>query len=682
MKISYNWLRDYVKTELSPRELANKLTNVGLAVDSIDPHEADFILDFDLTSNRPDALSHIGMAREAAAVSGVPVEYPSVSIQESEARIEDLASVTIENPELCPRYTARMIRGIKVGPSPAWLVERLAAVGQRSINNVVDVTNFVLLELGHPLHAFDYELLGEHQIVVRTAREGETLTTLDGIERQLTPQMLVIADGEKAVAMAGVMGGANSEIGDETVNVLIESAYFEPAQVRRTSRALDLHTEASHRFERGADCEMPVLALNRCTQLIQEVAGGEIVAGVIDAYPNPPARKSIQLRRSRVRTLSGVDVSAEQVESALNALGFVFETVTEGEVWQVVGPTYRVDINIEADLVEEVIRLVGYAGIPATLPGWGGAGSYLAGETQRRRIRQCLVGQGFSEAISFSWASDADVQVLGADGPLVITNPIDKTEDRMRPILLPGLVKAVAHNFNYGTDNVRLFEIGKVFEGSLDGFQEAEHLALVVTGAPNTRDWSNQARTETFHTLKGILESILAALQIQGAQCVVPEGDLPQAYFPGQTAQVVVDGKAIGWLGRMSVPAMEQFKLKQPVYLCEVTLGALLHRPQTFAPYRPLPKFPSVERDISALVGTDVSYATIEQTVIGLGLPAFKSMTLKEVFTGKQVPSGKRSLTLNLCYRLENRTLTDQEVSAQHAQVLAALQSQLGAEIR
>ncbi|MBX7220655.1 MAG: phenylalanine--tRNA ligase subunit beta [Blastocatellia bacterium] len=682
MKISYNWLRQYVETSLSPRELAEKLTCVGLAVDSVDPQGDDFVLDFDLTSNRPDALSHVGIAREAAAICGTTVKLPAIAFAEVTAPTAEAARVTIEAPDLCPRYTARVIRGIKVGPSPDWLVKRLEAVGQRSISNVVDVTNFVLLELGHPLHAFDYDKVTDHHIIVRTAREAEPLTTLDGNDRTLNPSMLVIADAKEAVAMGGIMGGGDSEISDTTVNVLLESAYFEPNQVRRTARALELHTEASHRFERGADCEMVVTALNRCAQLIQEVAGGEILAGVIDVYPQPQARSPIMLRHERIAALTGVEVEPERVVSILTSLGFTLETVAQGEAWRAVAPSYRRDVNIEEDLIEEVVRLVGYDAIPTTLPGWGGAGSYLPGESERRRIRQTLTGQGFSEAISFSWMNEAKLSLVSSQEGLLVLNPLDKHEGRMRTTLLPGLLNAVAHNFNYGTANLRLFEVGKIFLGTTKGFEEREQIALAITGSPTVDDWSTSARMESFYTLKGVLERMLEALQIDTAAFVVPEGDLPGLFFTGQTAQVLLEGAPVGWVGRVSLKAAELYRFKQPVFVAELNLPALLERPQTFKPYRPLPKFPTVERDISAFFDTDIAFATIRTEVFNLGLPALKAVNLREVFTGKQIPAGKHSLMLNLVYRLEDRTLTDEEVSQQHGQVTSLLQSRFGAEIR
>lgn len=681
MKISYNWLREYVQTDLSAKELAERLTRVGLAVDAVHPHGDDFVLDFDLTTNRPDALSHFGMAREAAVICGAKAFAPDAAIVEANDRIDGLAEIVIESGAHCHRYAGRLIRDVKIGPSPEWLVKRLEAIGQRSINNVVDVTNFVLQELGHPLHAFDYDTLKGRKIVVRQAKPGEKLTTLDGVERALTPEMVIICDAERPVGLGGVMGGAETEISEASVNVFVECAWFEPTSVRQTARALDLHTEAAKRFERGADFEGVRFAIDRCAKLIAEVAGGEIVSGVVDVIAKPRETKRIPFRHERILQLTAVEVAQSTASEILSGLGCELVVEEDGfSEW--IAPSWRVDVNIEEDLVEEVIRHVGYDAIPATLPTWGGAGAYLAGENRRRAIRQTLVGAGFYEAISFSWASAAGLALVGAPEGIAIQNPIDQGEDRIRTSLLPGILRAVANNFRFGTTDVRLFEFGNVFEGDPENLRERERLAVAVAGTPDGGDWRGSGRRESFHTLKGALEAVFGELKMKGVEIDAP-GDAI-GFFPGQVADVRVEGRFIGRFGRVSadIEANDEFRFKQPVYVGELDLAPLLEQAQTFEPYRPLPKFPAVERDISAMLDTAVTFGTIRARIEALAIPELAEIRLREVFTGKQIAEGKRALTLNLCYRAADRTLTDEEVSAQHARVLEALTTELGAVIR
>src|SRR5947209_587695 len=414
MEISYNWLRELTDVSLPPRELAERLTMAGLAVDAVREAGEDFVLEFDLTSNRPDCLSHLGIAREAAALAGVGVRLPELTAKNVAGRAEEFTSVEIEDARLCPRYAARVVRGVKVGPSPEWLARRLQTIGQRPINNVADITNFVLHELGQPLHAFDLAALAERRIVVRRARAGERIKTLDGVERELDEQMLVIADAARAVAVAGVMGGEETEISDATADVLIESAYFNPQSVRRTSKALGLQTEASYRFERGVDYEGVRRAQDRCVALICEIAGGTATAGAIDVYPSRITPPVVPFRPRRVEELTGLTVNDEESAHILESLGFEPHAAdgaqaTDDDAGKLFFnvPTWRTDVSIEEDLVEEVARLVGYEKIGEALPPSPVAGEYLVGDRRRRAARQVLAGAGFNEAINFSFIDES-----------------------------------------------------------------------------------------------------------------------------------------------------------------------------------------------------------------------------------------------------------------------------------
>ncbi|HEY8460423.1 MAG TPA: phenylalanine--tRNA ligase subunit beta, partial [Blastocatellia bacterium] len=394
MKINYNWLKELVDIDLPPRDLAEKLTMAGLAVDAVEFYGEDAILDIDLTSNRPDCLSHLGIAREVAVILGKTgpssLRIPEAKFIEAKTRTSDVTSVEILAPELCPRYTARVIKGVKIGPSPDWLVRRLESMGQRSVNNVADITNYVMLEMGQPLHAFDLRQLRGERIVVRRAERGEKITTLDGEERDLTPEMLVIADAERPVAIAGIKGGEDSGITEKTVDVLLEAAHFSPAQTRATSKALGLSTEASYRFERGTDPEIIPAASNRAAALIAEIAGGQVLSGLLDAYPAPARRNWIEFRRSRYAALTGLQIELGEAERILRGLGFTVEADVENDRLRAMAPSWRVDVSIEEDLIEEVARIIGYDKLKNTLPGSAGAGAYLPGEDVRRAMRLTL----------------------------------------------------------------------------------------------------------------------------------------------------------------------------------------------------------------------------------------------------------------------------------------------------
>src|SRR5436853_2786951 len=486
MKISYNWLSELVTLTLKPQELAERLTMAGLAVESIERHGDDHLLDIDLTLNRPDALSHLGVAREAAIICGTALKPQVAKLTESDEAAESVAAIETHDPQLCPRYAARVVRGVKVGPSPKWLIDRLEALGQRSVNNIADISNYVMFEMGQPTHAFDLHTLKGRRIIVRRAQPGEILRTLDGVDRTLSPEMLVIADAERAVAVAGVMGGEETEISSATTDVLLESAYFDPDSVRHTSRELGLTTEASYRFERGADFDAAVRAADRASRLIAEIAGGVVLQGVLDEYSAPITRTPVPLREARIERLAGLKVEIERAAEILTALEFKVELLKERYELLALPPSFRIDVSREEDLVEEVARHIGYEKIALTVPEWSGTGAYLAGETIRRGLRRELLSSGFDEAISFSFAAGERDRLFrnSETDPPTITNPIDANETAMRGSLITRLLESIQGNFNKGTKDVKLFEIGRVFgRVAADGRpQERERLALIMTG--------------------------------------------------------------------------------------------------------------------------------------------------------------------------------------------------------
>ncbi len=704
MDISYNWLRELTDVDLPPRELAERLTMAGLAVDAVKEAGDDSVLEFDLTSNRPDCLSHIGIARETAALTGASVTPPELKAKSVGGRAEELTSVVIEDADLCPRYAARVVRGVKIGPSPEWLVKRLQAIGQRPINNVADITNFVMHEMGQPLHAFDLATLDERRIVVRRARAGEKLKTLDGVERELDERMLVIADASRAVAVAGVMGGEATEISSSTTDVLVESAYFDPQSVRQTSKRLGLQTEASYRFERGVDYEGVRRAQDRCVALICELAGGAATVDAVDVYPKRIEPRTVALRPRRVEELTGLSVTADESVRILTSLGFE-KADGEGEDGRVsfVAPTWRTDVSIEEDLVEEVARVHGYDKIGEALPPSPVTGEYLAGDRRRRAMRQVLTAAGFNEAINISFIDEAgatedsgggrfeivpglmkgDSETEGEDAFVKLSNPIVEGARLMRPTLLPGLLESLRNNFNHGTRNVRLFEAGRVFAAREDKDEderpnEVEAFALVVTGQA-LEEGRATGRESDFYDLKGALESAADAMRVVGLEF---EAASVRHLREGQSARVTLRGAPVGTLGRLSEEVATDYKFRQPVYVAEVSLTALLTSVEEPSRYAPLPRFPSVVRDVSLLADRRAGFGDMRRAVLSLGIEECRGVSLVDVYEGANVPEGKRSVTLRVEYRADDRTLRDEEADQMHARVVAALGQEFGAQLR
>jgi phenylalanyl-tRNA synthetase beta chain len=682
MNISYQWLRELVEIDLPARDLAHRLTMAGLVVETVEAVGDDFIFDFDLTSNRPDALSQVGVAREVAVICGSELKYPPVDVSEDAEPADRLTSVEIRDPELCPRYVARLIMDVKVGPSPRWLVERLERLGQRSINNVADVTNLVLRELGHPTHAFDFEKLIEHRIVVRRANAGETLVTLDGFLRKLAEDMLVIADGARPVAMAGIMGGEETEISSQTRHVLLESAYFQPLSVRRTARALGMETDASYHFERGMDPEMPPRAADRVARLITEVAGGRVLRGAVDAYPNPAQRKTVRLRQARLNRIIGFEVPMDEAGRILRRLGFEVQRLKADELLAV-APSWRVDIELEDDLVEEVARHVGYEKIKIELPVWAGAGEYLPGETRRREIRQMLTALGFDEALTFSFVNEEKNHLFLTDEAETcrLHNPIDETRSGMRVSLLPGLLESLSNNINHGVRSVRLFEIGKSFTSQGEGKPPNEHesLALVATGLVNEANWKDHKEVFGFHHLKAVIETLVEKFRMGGDYL---EASGRSYLHPGRSARLVVDGEELSVFGQLHPRVAAEYKYKQPVFIAEVDVEKLLALEGAPVGYQPLPRHPTVVRDISFVVPVVIAFHDVETAIGALGVSQLCGIQLFDVYTGPPVPAGKRSLSISLRLRAPDRTLTEGEIQSAYDRVVKMLREKFAADIR
>jgi phenylalanyl-tRNA synthetase beta chain len=711
MLISVDWLREFIATRLSPQELRDRLTMVGLAIDAFEEHDRDVVLDVEVPSNRPDCLSHVGIAREVAVIERGQMQLPPPTPIETEGRASSLTSVEIKDPDLCPRYAARLVRGVKIGPSPDWLTKRLETIGQRPINNVADITNYVLHELGQPLHAFDFAKLSGPEIIVRRAAPGEKLTTLDGVERTLTRDMLVIADAEKPVALAGVMGGEQSEISTQTRDVLIESAYFDPHSVRQTARQLGMDTEASRRFERGADCEGVVRAQQRCIELICELAGGVATQDVIDVYPQPTGARIVSLRPERVQELTSVSVETNEILRILAGLGFELMGESDGRMNFKV-PSWRVDVEQEEDLVEEVARHAGYDKIGSELPPSSSSGEYQPSEMKQRSLRRALNAFGFDEAINFSFIQqetrfDLIPALAGADQPQ-LANPIIEDAAWMRSTLLPGLLSSLRHNLNHGIRDVRLFEIGRIFanstergsagsmvgstareESDLPGAtalgsdslpQEILALALVATGGALDENKAQAERELDFFDLKGALETAVDWMNLSPLKFT--KGSARHLRV-GQTARITLsDGTEIGTIGRLTENLAASYKFRQPVYVLELDLDTLLSGPAKLIQYSPLPRYPAVVRDLSLLVNRNVALEDIFNAVNEQRVADCRSVKLVGTFEGGNIESSKRSVTLRLEYRSDERTLRDEEVEERHSRLTSSLLAAFAAEQR
>ncbi len=648
----------------------------------------DVLLNLSITPNRPDCLCVIGVAREIAALTHQRLRYPKISVPEGGEEIYQKTSVTLLDPDLCPRYVARLIEGVKIGPSPFWMKNRLEKVGIRSINNVVDVTNYVMMEYGQPLHAFDFELLEEGRIVVRRAKEGESFFTLDGVKRTLSKEMLVICDGVKPVAIAGVMGGLNSEIKEDTKVVLLESAYFSPMENRWTSKQLGLETEAAYRFGRGIDYGGCVTAANRASQLIQELAGGRIVEGVIDAYPKLMKPNPIQLRRKRIHQILGKEIPSGKVKDYLKGLELEV-TEEEGGNFIVHPPTFRRDLEREIDLIEEIARMDGYENIPTTLPQGSPSGEERSKELLiEKKAKDLLLHQGYHEVITYSFTSPAscDLISLPPDDPrrkqIRILNPLTEDFSVMRTSLIPGLLEVARYNLSRKNLNLKLFELKKVFlhqEGEKLP-REVKYLAGLAMGMDQDPHWATPPRPIDFYDLKGAIESLLEELQIIRVRFKRAE-DVPYLH-PGKASRIFVEEKEVGVLGEVHPDVLNHYGIQERVYLFEVDFEEIVRRVGEGRWFQPLPKFPEVFRDLSLVIHEEVEAEKIGEAIWGLKEPFIKEVRLFDVYQGPPIPKGKKGVSYRIRYQAPDRTLTDEEVNQFHERVILHLKEGLGAELR
>lgn len=647
----------------------------------------DTLLEIGLTPNRADCLSVAGIAREIAAKLGRGVHYPDMAIAEGVDPADATIGVTIEDADLCPRYAARYISGCRIAPSPEWLVKRLNAVGMRSISNVVDVTNLVMMELGHPLHAFDCDQLEGRRIVVRRAGEGELFTTLDDQQRALTTDDLVICDASRPVALAGVMGGLNSEISATTTNILLESAWFRPAAIRRTSKRLGLHTESSHRFERGADIGMVARALDRAASLIAQLSGGTVARGVVDVYPGKMPQPSIILRPERASALLGIELSKQEVADILLRLECSVRETPEGNL-EVVPPTYRIDIEREIDLVEEVARMKGFDAIPATMP-------IARVESDRptlhqqleRSVRDILVSHGMNEIINFSFTSPeaADKLLLADDDirrtAIKLANPLVAEQSIMRTSLLPGVLEVIARNTSFRSMDLKLFEIRRRYLPTAEEMpNEPLCIAGALTGSRGDTNWSSSRDTVDFYDVKGIIENLLELLHIRGVKWVA---DTPETYYhPGKSCSVMVGRDRIGTFGEIHPTVQKSFEIEKPVYAFEIDFAKLVALSKQKRTITAPSRFPDSTRDVALLAPDDLPADKLLECIGAVKAREIEQVEIFDLYRGAGIKEGYKSIAIRIRYRSYERTLTDDEIGGIHAKVVAALVNKLNVSIR
>ncbi len=655
--------------------LSEKLTE-GIAL-NIALNLSDTVLEIGLTPNRPDCLSFIGIAREVSTIVNQPTRKPEIKLPETSGQIDDFTSVTIKSPTLCPRYAARLITDITVAPSPFWLKDRLYSIGLKPINNIVDITNFVMLELGQPLHAFDFDQLSENRIIVQTANHNQLFETLDGKERRLTDETLMICDGEKPVAVAGVMGGVNSEIKENTTRVLLESAYFNPISIRKTSKHLALNTDASHRFERGLDPEGTVTALNRAAQLIAEIGNGRLVDGLIDEYPLPSSVSSILLSIAKTNKHLGTDLNQSEIAEFLRSVEFNVE-IKDEDTLSVLPPSFRVDVSRPEDLMEEVARLWGYNNIKTTFPKTSGMTNLPNQSIKiKSKIKDMMAGYGFSESITYSFiGKDACDRLNLPENDerrrmLDILNPISEDLSVMRTSLIPGLLETMHRNLSHQIKNLKIFELGKTFISNGQDRQptETEMLAGLWTGSRVNMTWHEKLVACDFHDLKGVLEDLFRSMGMED----ISFSKMPDASCrytkAGHTAQILFNGNFFGLIGEVSPMVLNNFNIKQPAFIFEINVNAFISNLKESKMFVPIPKFPFTDRDITLIVDNHVQAGDIIAKVKTFEEKLMEDICILDVYSGNPIPAGKKSISLRIVYRSFTETLSDQQVNLVHQQL-------------
>ena len=670
MKISYNWLKDYCKHELSVEELAESLTNSGLVVDTVNPVDDDFCLEVEVTSNRPDCLGFIGVAREVATIVRGKLNIPDVDYDTTGENVNDITSIAIEDRELCQRYTARIIKDVKIGPSPEWLQKKIGSIGLRPVNNVVDITNYVLMESGQPLHAFDLDKLSENRIVVRRARKDETIEAIDGSKCKLSDDILVIADLQKPVAIAGIMGGKETEVSGTTKNILLESAFFDPRSVRRASRKLGLMSDSSYRFERRVDPECVDWASKRAAKMISEIAGGQIVDGIIDQNHLEDKKVSVTLEMSRMNSLLGLQIEKDTAKDILEHLQFRINSESE-DGFSVDVPSFRADVYREVDLIEEVARIHGYDKIPVK----SNIGVKLTQDNKFDKIteqtKNIISGLGFNEVITDSIVSDSQDRhgtIWSEMSSLKILNPIRQDEDLLRKALVHNLLRVKKHNQNYGVDKTDIYELSKVYLSQGDDQLPEEKECLCLLGE------------DGFLALKGVIEAILSHLNIVNT--------LESTHFdfglfgPEKSAELRLGGSILGFIGELSREVISDYDFRSKPCVAELDFNILIDKTDLESSYRKIPSFPIATRDLAVVSEETVTWADIKGCIDSLKIDYVDDIEFFDVYRGKQIEKGKKSIAFRIIFRADDKTLKSEEVDALQAKILVNLNNSLGVNLR
>ena len=704
MKLSAQWIRDFVDLPVNDRELAEGLTSIGIAVEGISGDGTSTTFEMEIGTNRPDAMNHYGVAREAAALSKVPLKPIGSSAAEAAGSLragngtaeaapsrksdrDPAFEIEIGDCEGCARYTAQVIREVKIKPSPEQIASRLALVDQRAINNAADASNYTLWEMGHPTHAFDLDLLQGGKIIVRRARAGESLRTLDGIDRKLSPDDLIIADANRPVALAGVMGGFDTMITEKTTNILIESAWFDPVAVRKTAKRHGLHTDASHRFERGADYAATPLACALVAQRIIESGGGELVGGRIDAVARQLEQAPIQIRTSQVERILGSKLEVHEIVAILNRLGFelIPEPGSPPEFFARI-PTWRLDVEREVDLIEEIARLHGYNNFPNTLPAFAGAVIMNPNAAKEAKLRASMLALGYDEGVSLSFISHEDAETFSSTPVIELANPLSEEASLMRSSLVPGMLEMLAYNLNRGTENVRLFEIGDVYQAAGEGATEHRRICMGATVSALWHDIpqgsllnksKNGMHVDIFRFFKGDITTLLRNFE---CKALTFDSDVAEYYQPGNSARALLDSEPVAQFGQLASEIAAMRKLKHDVFIAEIYADRLYARPSREMLYRPLPKFPAVERDLSFMFKDEITFKRIKAAVHDIHLKDLRSFAPVEIFRGGSVPAGSYSILLRAKFQSFVRTLREDEVNDWSAKIVAALQQLGGAQ--
>jgi phenylalanyl-tRNA synthetase beta chain len=677
MKLSPQWLRDFVDLKVDHRQLADDLTRAGVAVESISGEGENAAFEMDVTTNRPDAMNHYGVARECSAIYDLALKpiQPKLPSAPGKAAFR----IEIAETDLCPRFTGRVLRNVTIKSSPAKIEQRLALLDQRPINNAVDATNYTLWEIGKPTHVFDLDLLEGGRLIIRRAQNGETLKTLDGVARKLTTEDLVVADGRKPVALAGVMGGFDTMITEKTRNILIESAWWDPVTIRKMSRRHGLHTDASHRFERGADFESTVVSCDRVAELILDSGGGELSGSTIDVVARRMDQAPVALHLSEVHRILGEKLETNEIFRILKRLGFELMPERGGDPdFTVLIPSWRLDVEREIDLIEEIARLHGYDKFANTLPAYAGAVVELPEAEKDAKLRSALLALGYDEAISLTFISHQDAQKFSSLPLIELANPLSEEASVMRTSMVPGMLNMLAYNLNRGSDNVRLFEAGNVFEAATGTANQMKRICLGMTGSAVAPSVHQAARPVSFFDLKGDVENLLRPFQYNALYYDSHDADY---YHPGRSARAVMDGTTVAQFGQIHPEVAAARKLRQDVFVAELFLDRLYQHELRQVRYEPLPRFPAVERDFSFVFADSVMFEKIHQAVAALGLGELRSFVPVEIFRGGAIPAGKYSILLRATFQSRERTLREEEVAKWSGQIIKALEG-LGGMLR